>query len=170
MTPDEARALGAQALFGEKYGDEVRVVSMGPCRDGQGGGRPPIRWNFAAARMCARTGDIGAFVLLGDSASSAGRAPDRGADGARRAGRICGAGRRALTEIARDAEGAAGDVPERVRALMDERRALQNEVADLRRKLAMGGRAGGSEKPSEINGVAFVAQVLPACRARTCRR
>src|SRR5690606_34702658 len=73
MTPDDARALGAQALFGEKYGDEVRVVSMGR-RDGSGKGADKTTYSIelCGGTHVARTGEIGAFVLVGDSASSAG--------------------------------------------------------------------------------------------------
>ncbi len=73
MTPDDARALGAQALFGEKYGDEVRVVSMGVL-DGSGKGTEGRTYSLelCGGTHVARTGDIGAFVLLSDSASSAG--------------------------------------------------------------------------------------------------
>jgi alanyl-tRNA synthetase len=159
MTPDDARAIGAQALFGEKYGDEVRVVSMG-WQDGSGKGADGRTYSLelCGGTHVARTGDIGTFVLLGDSASSA---------GVRRIEALTGeAARRHLAEqAARLAEAAAtlkaqpGDVPARVRALLDERRALQSEVADLRRKLAMGGPA-EAEKPKDINGIAFVHQVL----------
>jgi alanyl-tRNA synthetase len=73
MTPDEARNLGAQALFGEKYGDEVRVVSMG-MQAGSGKGRDQDTYSLelCGGTHVTRTGDIGVFVTLGDSASSAG--------------------------------------------------------------------------------------------------
>ncbi|MCB2144325.1 MAG: alanine--tRNA ligase, partial [Rhodobacteraceae bacterium] len=73
MTPDDARALGAQALFGEKYGDEVRVVSMGTLAgSGKGQDGDTYSLELCGGTHVARTGDIGAFVTLGDSASSAG--------------------------------------------------------------------------------------------------
>ncbi len=159
MTPDEARALGAQALFGEKYGDEVRVVSMGRAPTGKGADKATYSIELCGGTHVARTGDIGTFVLLGDSASSA---------GVRRIEALTGdAARRYLAEqAARVAEISAalkaqpGDLVERVKALMDERRALQAEVGDLRRKLAMSGGPTDAEKPGEINGIAFVHQVL----------
>ena len=99
MTPDEARAIGAQALFGEKYGDEVRVVSMGHAPTGRGTDGETWSIELCGGTHVARTGEIGAFVVLGDQAVL-GRAPDRGADragGARpsaRRGRAAGRGRR----------------------------------------------------------------------------
>mgnify|MGYP005993750251 FL=1 len=106
----------------------------------------------------ARTGDIGAFVMLGDSASSA---------GVRRIEALTGEAAIAhlraqdelLSRTALELKSPAASVPERVRALMDERRSLANEVAQLRRELAM---SGGTSAPQarEINGVAFHAQVL----------
>ena len=87
MTPDDARALGAQALFGEKYGDEVRVVSMG-VQEGSGKGADGRTYSLelCGGTHVRRTGDIGLFVSLGESASSSGGAPVRGADRAGRTG------------------------------------------------------------------------------------
>ena len=159
MTPDEARALGAQALFGEKYGDEVRVVAMGR-QPGSGKG---VEGETYSLELCggthvARTGDIGACVILGDSASSA---------GVRRVEALTG---QAALDFLRGQEARLGtvasllkspvpDVPERVKALLDERRALANEVAQLKRQLAMGGSA-SEEAPREIAGVKFIARVM----------
>ncbi|MBM1556549.1 alanine--tRNA ligase [Sulfitobacter mediterraneus] len=160
MTPDDARGLGAQALFGEKYGDEVRVVSMGR-QDGSGKGTDKSTYSLelCGGTHVRQTGDIGAFVLLGDSASSA---------GVRRIEALTGAEalnwlrdqQAALSRVAETLKSATTDVPERVRALMDERKALSNEVAQLRRELAMSG--GGSAAPDvrDVNGVKFIAQVL----------
>ena len=159
MTPDDARALGAQALFGEKYGDEVRVVSMGhQAGSGKGTDQSTYSLELCGGTHVGRTGDIGAFVLLGDSASSA---------GVRRIEALTGeaaithlrAQDSLLTQTALELKSPSATVPDRVRALMEERRALANEVAQLRRELAM---SGGSAAPeaTEINGVKFHAQVL----------
>ena len=72
MTPDDARAIGAQALFGEKYGDEVRVVSMGRAASGKGADGVTWSLELCGGTHVTRTGDIGLCVVLGDSASSAG--------------------------------------------------------------------------------------------------
>ena len=66
MTPDDARAIGAQALFGEKYGDEVRVVSMGTLDgSGKGADRRTYSLELCGGTHVRRTGDIGAFVSAG---------------------------------------------------------------------------------------------------------
>ncbi|MBN2630852.1 MAG: alanine--tRNA ligase [Rhodobacteraceae bacterium] len=159
MTPDDARAIGAQALFGEKYGDEVRVVSMGVLE----GSAKGAEGNTYSLELCggthvARTGDIGAFVLTSESASSA---------GVRRIEALTG--QAALAELRRrdrllaEVEGllkvGEAETIARLRAVLDERRALQNEVTQLRRDLAMGGKSGGAEAKI-INGLQFIAQVL----------
>jgi len=159
MTPDDARALGAQALFGEKYGDEVRVVSMGAL-DGSGRGSDG---NTYSIELCggthvARLGEIGAFVVLSDSASSAGVRRVEALTGQAALDHLRGQGDR-LAEIALALKTPVGEVVDRVRALAEERRALANEVATLRRELAMGGRGAGPEA-KEINGVRLIAQVL----------
>ena len=162
MTPDDARGLGAQALFGEKYGDEVRVVSMG-ILDGSGKGADGKTYSLelCGGTHVRQTGDIGAFVALADSASSA---------GVRRVEALTGAAAIAyladqtanLNAVAAELKAQAADVPARVKALLDERKALTNEVAQLRRELAMavGAGQGGAAEAEIINGIPFFAQVL----------
>lgn len=162
MTPDDARGLGAQALFGEKYGDEVRVVSMG-ILDGSGKGADGKTYSLelCGGTHVRQTGDIGAFVALSDSASSA---------GVRRVEALTGAAAIAyladqtanLNAVAAELKAQAADVPARVKALLDERKALTNEVAQLRRELAMavGAGQGGAAEAEIINGIPFFAQVL----------
>jgi len=160
MTPDDARALGAQALFGEKYGDEVRVVSMGKLLDtGKGADGNTYSLELCGGTHVARTGDIGAFVLLGDSASSAGvrRIEALTGDAALSHLRLQ-EGR--LVEVATTLKAPVADVVERVRALAEERRALANEVAQLKRQLAMGGGTSGGTEAQSVNGIKVIAQVL----------
>ena len=159
MTPDDARGLGAQALFGEKYGDEVRVVSMGAL-DGSGKGSDGRTYSLelCGGTHVGRLGEIGSFLILSESAS---------ASGIRRIEAITGEGVlrnvRANYSYLDAASSALGATPvelaPRIKLLMAERRALQNEVAQLRRELAMGGKAGGPEI-KEIKGVRLIAQVL----------
>ena len=159
MTPDDARAIGAQALFGEKYGDEVRVVSMGSL-DGSGKGADGRTYSLelCGGTHVARTGDIGAFVTLGESASSAGVRRFEALTGQAALDHLRGQDAR-LMAVAGLLKASAAEVVDRVRVLADERRALQAEVAGLRRELAMGGRAGGPDV-KEINGVRLIVQVL----------
>jgi len=157
MTPDDAREMGAQALFGEKYGDEVRVVSMGrEAGSGKGADKQTYSLELCGGTHVRQTGDIGAFVLLGDSSS-------------RRIEALTGTEalkwlrtqETALTRVAAELKTSTADVPDRVRALLDERRALANEVAQLRRELAMsGGGDAGAAAPREVNGIKFIAQVV----------
>ncbi len=159
MTPDDARALGAQALFGEKYGDEVRVVSMGT-QDGSGKGQGGDTYSLelCGGTHVSRTGDIGAFVVLGDSASSA---------GVRRIEALTGQAAmdylrsqdHLLAQTALTLKATASDVPARVKTLLEDRKRLEGEIAQLRRDLAMGGGSAGTEA-EEIGGVKFIAKVL----------
>ncbi|MEQ6248014.1 alanine--tRNA ligase [Sulfitobacter sp. HNIBRBA3233] len=160
MSPDDARALGAQALFGEKYGDEVRVVSMGQ----QEGSEKGTDGSTYSIELCGgthvvRTGDIGAFVVLGDSASSAGVRRIEALTGAPALAYLRAQDQR-LAQIALDLKAPAADAGARVRALLDERRSLANEVAQLRRELAMSGGGAASPEAQDIGGVSFHAQIL----------
>jgi alanyl-tRNA synthetase len=162
MTPDDARALGAQALFGEKYGDEVRVVSMGTLDgSGKGVGKNTYSLELCGGTHVRQTGDIGAFVLLSDSASSAGVRRIEALTGTD-AMRHLKSQSNTLSVIAADLKSNAADVATRVKSLIDERKALANEVAQLRRELAMAGGSGGAgaAEAQDVNGVPFLAQVL----------
>ena len=160
MTPDDARGIGAQALFGEKYGDEVRVVSMGNLEgSNKGADGKTYSLELCGGTHVKRTGDIGAFVLLGDSASSAGVRRIEALTGDIALGYLRAQEAR-LAEIAAALKAPVGEVVDRVKALADERRSLANEVATLRRELAMGGGGTAGVDVKEINGVKLIAQVM----------
>lgn len=160
MSVDDARAEGAMALFGEKYGDEVRVVAMGQGLHGAKTGKP-YSIELCGGTHVSATGDIGLVRILGDSAVSS---------GVRRLEAVTGeAARVYLAEqddrvktLASALKVQAGDVVSRVEALMDERRKLERELADAKRKLAMGGGQGGSadDAAREIAGVKFLGKAI----------
>ena len=160
MSVDDARAEGAMALFGEKYGEEVRVVAMGQGLHGAKTGKP-YSIELCGGTHVSATGDIGLVRILGDSAVSS---------GVRRLEAVTGeAARIYLAEqddrvktLASALKVQAGDVVSRVEALMDERRKLERELADAKRKLAMGGGQGGSadEAAREIAGVKFLGKTI----------
>ncbi len=137
MAVDEARETGAMALFGEKYGDEVRVVSMGRGTDSA---RPNKAWSveLCGGTHVQRTGDIGLIKVVAESGSAA---------GVRRIEALTGEGARAyLAEQDQRVRDAAAilrtrpdDLVERIKALMDEKKALEKQLADAKRQLAMGG-------------------------------
>ncbi|WP_116131366.1 alanine--tRNA ligase [Tropicimonas sp. IMCC34043] len=170
MSPDDARAIGAQALFGEKYGDEVRVVSMGRAPSGKGADGQTWSLELCGGTHVKRTGDIGLFVLLGDSASSSGVRRIEALTG-EDARRHLAEQSRHLAEIAAAMKAPQADAVERVRSLVEERKALQAEVAQLRRDLAMagGGKSGAGPETREINGVPFLAQVLHGVTGKDLR-
>jgi alanyl-tRNA synthetase len=144
MTPDAAVKIGAMALFGEKYGEEVRVVSMGHDE------AATEKFGVYSLELCGgthvrRTGDIGLFKIVSEGAVSA---------GVRRVEAVCGETALALVETAeaRLSEAAAAlkvspaEVPARVAALLEQARKLERDVAELRKKLATGGGAAEAEE------------------------
>ncbi|KAA9009310.1 alanine--tRNA ligase [Histidinibacterium aquaticum] len=159
MTPDDARAIGAQALFGEKYGDEVRVISMGRAPTGKGPDGETYSIELCGGTHVSRTGDIGLFALTSEAASSA---------GVRRIEALTGEAAMAelrrrdvtLGEVEALVKAYGPDLASRVKALLDERRSLQNEIAQLRRQAAMGGGGTPSPEAREVAGMKFAAQVL----------
>jgi len=138
MTPDDARKLGAQALFGEKYGDEVRVVSMGIKKDSGKG----LTGNTYSLELCGgthvqRTGQIGAFALIGESASAGGIRRIEAFTG-KTAELYHAEQTRILNELASIFKTKSENVIDRVKSLLDERKLLQSEIIDLRKAVAMG--------------------------------
>ena len=161
MTPDKAIEEGALALFGEKYGDEVRVVTMGgPAEDA-------ARSNWSV-ELCGgthvnRTGDIAILKIISESAV---------AGGVRRIEAVTQTGAESwlshrddlLVEAATILKASADKVPERVSQLLDERRKMEREIAQLRQKLATGGS--GGDAAETIGNLSFVGKVLEGTPAR----
>ncbi|MEQ8587394.1 MAG: alanine--tRNA ligase [Thalassobaculaceae bacterium] len=161
MTPDAAIAEGAMALFGEKYGDEVRVVSMG-------GGEAADGKSAWSVELCGgthvrRTGDIGLVKLVSEAAVAA---------GVRRVEAVTGTGaldwlnarEAALAEAAAELKTTPEDVPARVHALIEDRRKLERDLVETRKKLASGGGGGGTTKT--VAGVTYAARALDGVPAR----
>jgi alanyl-tRNA synthetase len=137
MGIDDARTLGARALFGEKYGDEVRVVSMGEIEDADHHERT-YSIELCGGTHVHRTGDIGLITIVGESAVAAGvrRIEAKTRDEARKR---LEADSRAYSDLAALLRAPAGEAAERLEALIDDKRKLERELAEARRKLAMGG-------------------------------
>ena len=165
MTPDEAIAAGAMALFGEKYGDEVRVLSMG--RVGEGGRNFSVE--LCGGTHVNATGDIGLLRIVSESAVSS---------GVRRIEALTGEAARqwlvrreeALKAVAGTLRTAPEEVEARVTALIDERKRLERELAEAKKQLALSG--GGPAAPSaeeEVGGVKFSGQVLQGMAAGELR-
>jgi len=157
MGLDEARTSGARALFGEKYGDEVRVVSMGTIEGGDNGLRP-YSVELCGGTHVRRTGEIGVVSVVGESAVGAGvrRIEAQTRDAARHR---LNAQARGFAEIAQRLRSAPGEAAERLDTLIEERRRLERELAEAKRRLAIGGGAGGDEV-REVAGVRFYARAV----------
>ena len=156
MAQADAISCGARALFGEKYGDEVRVVSMG--RAAAGGGRP-FSVELCGGTHVARTGDIGLIAIVAESAVASGvrRLEARTAEGAR-AQFVAQA--RALRDIAALMRAPLEEAPARLALLLDERKRLERELADAKRQLAMGGGDGAVLEARDIAGVKFLSRAV----------
>jgi alanyl-tRNA synthetase len=159
MSPEEAVEAGAMALFGEKYGDEVRVVSMGGSDDER------FSVELCGGTHVNRTGDIGYFKIVSEGAVAAGVRRIEALTGAA-AIEDANAYERMMRETAATLKAAPAEVAARVAALSDERRKLEKELIEVRRQLAMGG--GGTQGPEikDINGVAFAGRVLEGVPAK----
>ena len=158
MSVDAAIAEGAMALFGEKYGDEVRVVSMG--RNSADHERPIYSLELCGGTHVARTGDIGLVKIVAESGSSA---------GVRRMEALAGdAARNYLVQQDQRVQAAASvlkvaphELVARVEVLVEERRKMERELTEARKALAMGGgTVSGGGDITEVNGVKFIGRVL----------
>ncbi|MGB9141048.1 MAG: alanine--tRNA ligase [Aestuariivirga sp.] len=158
MSVDAAVAEGAMALFGEKYGDEVRVVSMG--RNPEGSSRPIYSLELCGGTHVGRTGDIGLIKILAESGSAA---------GVRRLEALAGTAARDYLEQQDKRVAAAAailktspaDLVSRIESLVDERRKLERELAEAKKALALGGGAlTGDNDIQTINGIKFMKRIL----------
>jgi alanyl-tRNA synthetase len=164
MTPDDAIAMGAMALFGEKYGDEVRVVSMGSTDEGK----------TYSIELCGGThvnalGDIGLFKVVGEGAVSSGIRRVEALTGEAARAYLTGRDDR-LREAAAVLKSTPDEVPARVASLLEDRRRLERELADAKKALALGGGGSGEAAgPEQVGGVAFIGQVLNDFEAKGLR-
>jgi alanyl-tRNA synthetase len=164
MTPDEAIAAGAMALFGEKYGDEVRVLSMGRTSEAD-----------YSVELCGGThvralGDIQLLKVIGESAVSS---------GVRRIEALTGEAARRwlvdrdlkLREAAATLKSSPDEVPARIASLVEDRRRLERELADAKKALAMGGGTAKSDDagPEQVNGHKFLGQVVEGLNPKDLR-
>jgi alanyl-tRNA synthetase len=165
MSVDDAIAEGAMALFGEKYGDEVRVVSMGTAKRGSKSGKA-YSVELCGGTHVRETGDIGLIRILSDSAVGA---------GVRRIEALTGEAAREylstqderVKQLASILKVQPDDVLARVESLVDERRKLERELADTKKKLAMGGgTSGGDQGLRDIAGVKFLGRVVTGVEPR----
>ena len=161
-SPDKAIEAGALALFGEKYGDEVRVLSMGA-----GDGRR-YSVELCGGTHVERAGDIGVFVITSEGGVSAGVRRIEAATGAEALAYLKGRAQIAA-DLAESLKVPLKDVPRRVAALGEERRSLEKELADAKRKLAMGGGGAAAAGPEEINGVKLMARIAEGVGGKELR-
>jgi alanyl-tRNA synthetase len=170
MALDDARSSGARALFGEKYGDEVRVVAMG---EGQGNDKAnTLGWSveLCGGTHVRRTGDIGLINGLADSGVAA---------GVRRlealTGKVARKGADKKVQVAKMAASelkvSLEDVPARIAALLDERKRLERELSDAKKKIAMGGGAAQSADDGvrQVNGVKLMARSVTGIELKDLR-
>jgi alanyl-tRNA synthetase len=156
MTPERATEAGALALFGEKYGDEVRVVAMGDIDEEA---KRAYSVELCGGTHVRRTGDIGLTKIVSESAV---------ASGVRRLEVLTGAAAEAhiaqeealLRRAAAGLKATPAEVPARIAGLVEERRRLEREVTELRRQLASGGGSAGRPSAKEIAGVKFAGRIV----------
>jgi len=156
MAPEEAMKAGAIALFGEKYGASVRVLTLGHALTGED---KAYSVELCGGTHVGRTGDIALFKIVAETGIAA---------GVRRVEALTGeAARRYLLDQAAVAKDLAerfkaqvAEVPARVEALDAVRRSLEKQLADAKRQLALGGGTGGSNEPEDIGGIKLIARVL----------
>ncbi len=163
MTPDDAVAAGALALFGEKYGDEVRVLTMGPRATGAA----------YSVELCGGThvtalGDISLFKIVSEGAVASGIRRVEAMTG--EAARLWLTGREdRLKEVAAALRANPDEVPARVLALTENLKRLEKELADAKKALAIGGSGGSADAPEDVNGTSFVGRVFDSLDPKELR-
>ena len=155
MAPEKAIEAGAMALFGEKYGEEVRVLRLG---NSVSEANAPYSVELCGGTHVARTGDIAVFVVTSEGGVAQGVRRIEGVTGEAALNFLKARGAIAR-EIADQFKAPIADAPARVAQLVEQRKKLEAELADARKKLAMGG-GGAASGPEEVNGVKFIGKVV----------
>ncbi|MCP8940413.1 alanine--tRNA ligase [Alsobacter sp. SYSU M60028] len=164
MAVDEAIESGARALFGEKYGDEVRVVSMG--RNADEGANATFSIELCGGTHVSRTGDIGLVTVVGESAVAAGVRRIEAMAGEPARLHLSAESRR-LHDLVGQLKAPVSEANERLAALIEDRRRLERELADARRKIAMGGGSGGGDAAvREVAGIKLLARSVSGVEMR----
>ncbi len=166
MPTEQAIEAGAMALFGEKYGDEVRVVTMGG--DDPDAPKKPYSVELCGGTHVEHTGDIGNFLVIAESAVAAGVRRMEALTGAA-AQTYISARLHILDDLAARLRTTPEQLSERVTALLDERRKLERDVTELRRQLATGGAGGETPAIQDIGGIKFAARALKDVPAKDLR-
>jgi len=164
MPIEEAKACGAMALFGEKYDDEVRVVSMGQTSEEH---HKPFSVELCGGIHVQRTGDIGCFKIISESALSSGIRRVEALTG-QAAMAYLNAQNDKLSGVAAILKSAPDEVPHRVQKLIEERKSLEKQVSDLRRQMATGGVISNDSRPEtkDIGGIQFIGKILDGFPAK----
>ena len=165
MNPEEAIAAGAMALFGEKYGDEVRVLGLGQPVEGED---KAYSVELCGGTHVERTGDISLFKIVSEGAVAA---------GIRRVEAVSGEAARSYLEtqagyaraVADKIKVKPEDIAARVETLMSERKKLEKELSEAKKQLALGGGGGAAASAEEINGVQFMGRVLDGVSGKDLR-
>ncbi|MCB2054226.1 MAG: alanine--tRNA ligase, partial [Geminicoccaceae bacterium] len=163
MARDEAVEAGAMALFGEKYGDEVRVVTVG--RDA--GGRT-YSMELCGGTHVGRAGDIALFKITGESAVASGVRRIEALTGEAALAHVADE-ERLLDEAAGLLKVPPGELPQRLRTMLDDRRRMEHELADLRRRLATGGGGTGEAGSRKVGTIAFTGRTIEGLPAKELR-
>jgi alanyl-tRNA synthetase len=162
MPYEEAVASGAVALFGEKYDEDVRVLSMGVSGDSA------FSVELCGGTHAARTGDIALFKIVSESAVAAGVRRIEALTG--EAARLHLERQAGLARAAADAlKAAPAELPERVEALLAEKKRLERDLAEARKKLALGGGGAPTDDVEEVGGVKFLGKVVDGVEAKDLR-
>ncbi|MDO9335334.1 MAG: alanine--tRNA ligase [Caulobacter sp.] len=164
MKPEQAIEAGAMALFGEKYGDEVRVLALGQALDGEG----DYSVELCGGTHVSRTGDIGLFKVVSEGGIAA---------GIRRIEALTGEAARKWLEgqagvaasLAEKFKVPVAEVAARVEALEGQRKALEKALADAKKALALGGGGSAASGPEDVGGVAFIGRVLDGVGGKDLR-
>jgi alanyl-tRNA synthetase len=165
MAPDKAIEAGALALFGEKYGSEVRVLSIGGGLEDR---KAPYSVELCGGTHVSRSGDIGVFKIISEGAVGS---------GLRRIEALTGAGAKAWLDgqaaLARELADAlkvpTSEALARLDAILEDRRRLERELAETKKKLAMGGGAAAPAGPEDVGGVKLVARVAQGVGGKDLR-